>query len=158
MTEGAYVLLSELLSPDRVRVPLTGDTKAAVLEELVGVLRDAGAVGDAGEVLRAVLAREEVLSTGVGDGVAIPHGKSGAVPALTLAAGVAAAPVDFEALDGNPVTLFFLLVGPEDAAGAHVKALSRIARLARRDAFRERLAAARSADEFLAVLAEAEST
>jgi PTS system nitrogen regulatory IIA component len=66
--------------------------------------------------------------------------------------------VDFDALDGRPVTLVFLLVGPESAAGAHVKALSRISRLVRRDALRERLAAARTPDDFLAVLAEAEST
>ena len=150
-------MLSELLTPERVRVPLEARTKDAVLEELVGVLRDTGAVGSADDVLQAVRQREEVLSTGIGSGVAIPHGKAEGVPDLAMAAGVSPEPVDFDALDGQPVTLFFLLVGPESAAGAHVKALSRISRLVRRDAFRERLSAARSADEFLAVLAEAES-
>jgi fructose PTS system EIIBC or EIIC component len=150
------VLLSELLTPDRVRVPLRGSSKQALLEELVGVLAQAGAVADAGEVLRAVRAREQVLSTGVGSGVAIPHGKCGAVPALAMAAGVTEAPVDFDALDGQPVTLFFLLVAPDEAAGEHVKALSRISRLVRKEEFRQRLAGARSAEEFLAVLGEAE--
>lgn len=150
------MLLSELLAPERVRVPLASSTKDAVLEELVGILRDAGAVGDAGEVLRAVRQREEVLSTGIGSGVAIPHGKTNGAGTLAMAAGVAPAPVDFDALDGQPVRLFFLLVGPEEAAGQHVKALSRISRLVRRDDFRERLAAATSPAEFMAVLAEAE--
>ena len=152
------MLLSELLSPERIRVPLRGDSKDAVLEELVGVLRDAGAVASADEVLHAVRERERVLSTGIGSGVAIPHGKSQAIPALTMAAGVASDPVDFDALDGRPVSLFFLLVGPEEAAGAHVKALSRISRLVRRDEFRERLAEAKTPEEFLAILSEAEST
>lgn len=152
------MLLTELLTPDRIQVPLRGASKDALLEELVGVLQRGGAVSDAGDVLRAVREREELLSTGIGSGVAIPHGKSNAVPALVMAAGVAPQPVDFESLDGNPVTLVFLLVGPESAAGAHVKALSRISRLVRRDELREKLAAARTADDFLAVLAEAEST
>jgi mannitol/fructose-specific phosphotransferase system IIA component (Ntr-type) len=150
------VLLSELLTPDRVRVPLRGDSKQALLEELVGVLRDTGAVADGDAVLAAVRAREAVLSTGVGSGVAIPHGKSDRAPELVMAAGVTGAAVDFDSLDGQPVRLLFLLVGPESAAGAHVKALGRISRLVRRDEFRDRLTEARSPEEFMAVLAEAE--
>lgn len=150
------MLLSELLAPDRVRVPLQGTSKAALLEELVGVLRDSGAVGDGDAVLGAVCAREEVLSTGVGSGVAIPHGKSDHAPVLAMAAGVTAAPVDFDALDGAPVRLLFLLVGPDAAAGQHVKALGRISRLVRKDDVRERLMDAASPEAFLAVLADAE--
>ena len=108
-------------------------------------------------MLRAVREREAVLSTGIGHGVAIPHGKSAAVSDLRMAAGRAASPVEFDALDGQPVSLFFLLVGPESAAGPHIKALSRISRIVRRDDVRERLVAARSAEEFLRALQEAES-
>lgn len=151
------MLLSELLTPERVRVALEARTKDGVIEELVGVLRDTGAVDDADGVVRAVRQREEVLSTGIGSGVAIPHGKSEGVAGLAMAAGVAPSPIDFDALDGQPVSLFFLLVGSDATAGSHVKTLSRIARLVRRDDFRERLASASSAEEFLAVLAEAES-
>jgi fructose-specific phosphotransferase system IIA component len=151
------VLLSDLLTSERVRVPLRGTTKDALLEELVEVLRDAGAVEDAEGVLRAVRERERVLSTGVGSGVAIPHGKSEGVAELAMAAGVVPQPVDFDALDGEPVSLLFLLVGPDSAAGQHVKALSRISRLVRRDAFRERLSAARDPEEFVALVAEAEA-
>jgi mannitol/fructose-specific phosphotransferase system IIA component (Ntr-type) len=113
-------------------------------------------VQDAAEVLRAVRAREEVLSTGIGSGVAIPHGKSNAAPELAMAAGVLPSPVEFEALDGEPVRLIFMLVGPESAAGAHVKALSRISRLVRREELRDRLAACANAAEFLEVLTAAE--
>lgn len=151
------MLLSDLLTPERVRVPLRGTTKDALLEELVEILREAGAVADAEGVLRAVRERERVLSTGVGSGVAIPHGKSDGVAELAMAAGVVPQPVDFDALDGEPVSLLFLLVGPDAAAGQHVKALSRISRLVRRDAFRERLSAANNAEEFVSLVAEAES-
>ena len=150
------MLLSELLTPERVRVPLRGASKQALLEELVGVLHAAGAVADAAAVLDAVQARERVLSTGVGCGVAIPHGRSDSVPALAMAAGVTEAPVEFDSLDGEPVRLLFLLVGPDESAGQHVKALSRISRLVRKEEFRARLAAAASPAEFMAVLAEAE--
>jgi len=151
------VLLTELLSADRVRVPLAARSKDAVLEELVGVLAAAGVVADVEATLRAVRQREEVLSTGIGGGVAIPHGKSDSAGGLAIAAGVAAEPLEFDSLDGEPVRLFFLLVGPESAAGLHVKALSRISRLVRREEVRRRLAEAASAAEFMAVVADAEA-
>ncbi|HEX2093542.1 MAG TPA: PTS sugar transporter subunit IIA [Longimicrobiaceae bacterium] len=150
------MLLSELLPPARIRIPLAGRSKDELLRELVDVLHATGEVKDSPGVLRAVQEREEVLSTGIGNGVAIPHGKSPQVSSLAMAAGVAAEPVDFDALDGKPVNLFFLLVGPESAAGDHVKALSRISRLVRSDSFRQRLAAASSAEEFHAIVSEAE--
>jgi mannitol/fructose-specific phosphotransferase system IIA component (Ntr-type) len=98
-----------------------------------------------------------VLSTGIGGGVAIPHGKTPTVDQLVLAAGVSRTPIDFDALDGKPVQLFFLLVGPESAAGAHVKALSRISRLLRRESLRAGLLAAESAEEFLRVVRASEA-
>ena len=151
------MLLTELLSADRVRVPLAARSKDAVLEELVGVLAETGVVGDAAATLQAVRQREEVLSTGIGGGVAIPHGKSDSAGGLAIAAGVSVEPLAFDSLDGEPVRLFFLLVGPESAAGLHVKALSRISRLVRREETRRRLAAAADAAEFMAVVAEAEA-
>lgn len=152
------VLLSEILTPERIRVPLRGATKDDLLAELVAVLHDAGAVADADEILRAVREREAVLTTGIGSGVAIPHGKAAGVEGLAMAAGITAQPVEFEALDGKPVSLFFLLVGSEGSAGQHVKALSRISRLLRRDDVREALASATSPEQFHALVAEAETT
>jgi mannitol/fructose-specific phosphotransferase system IIA component (Ntr-type) len=157
-TVGAPVQLTELLSPGRIKIPLVSATKDEILGELVEVAGSNAAVRDPGEVLRAVREREEVLSTGIGNGVAIPHGKSSGITDLVLVAGVRPEGIDFEALDGKPVNLFFLLVGPEAAAGQHVKALSRISRLLRRDSFRIRLGEATSAEEFYQIIAEAEAT
>lgn len=152
------MLLSELLSADRVRVPLAGRTKDDLLRELVELAtptRDPAAVE---AILSAVRERERELSTGIGSGVAIPHGKTPYVNQLVMAAGVAPEPVDFDALDGKPVHLFFLLVGPESAAGAHVKALARISRLLRRDALRAALRAAPTSEDFLRVVRDSEAT
>lgn len=151
------MLLSELLSIDRIKIPLESQTKDDLLRELVGVAAAPAGQPARDDVLRAVREREAVLSTGIGHGVAIPHGKSSAVGDLRMAAGRAAAPVDFDALDGQPVNLFFLLVGPESAAGPHIKALSRISRLVRKEEVRDKLVAAQTAQEFMDALKEAES-
>lgn len=148
--------LIQLLSPARIRVPLVSRTKPELLRELAEVLV-ASVGGDVQDVLRAVEDREARLSTGIGFGVAIPHGRTPTVPDLTVVAGVTAEPVPFEALDGEPVRIVFLLVGPERSAGQHVKALSRIARLARSEELRRRLLAATTAQEFLDALAQAEA-
>lgn len=149
------MLLTELLTPERIRIPLRAEGKDELLRELVHVVLGEDASED--DVLRAVREREAVLSTGIGHGVAIPHGKSPAVSELRMAAGRTTSPIDYDALDGQPVGLFFLLVGPESAAGPHIKALSRISRIVRRDDIRERLGAARDPAEFLDILREAES-
>ena len=150
------MLLSELLTADRVRIPLGGRTKDDLLRELVGLATAGEAPAVTASVLAAVREREGILSTGIGDGVAVPHGKTAALGELRMAAGAVSLPVDFDALDGAPVHLFFLLVGPESAAGGHVRALSRIARLLRKDSLRARLRAARSVDEFLQAIRESE--
>lgn len=150
------MLLTELLTPSRVKIPLEAADKPALLDQLIELVSNADAVHDLQEVRRSVQEREEVLSTGIGNGVAIPHGKSAGVDRLTLAAGVTRTPIDFAALDGRPVTLFFLLVGPETEPGQHVKALSRISRLLRKESFRQRLSAATDGEDFYRILEEAE--
>ena len=151
------MLLTDLLTIERIKIPLQGRTKDDILRELVAVLGERDGVNDSDDVLRAVREREAVLSTGIGNGVAIPHGKSPVVSSLIMAAGVTTGPVEFDSLDGEPVRLFFLLVGPETAAGPHIKALSRISRLVRRDDARMRLIEAKSAEEFFRALQEAEA-
>jgi nitrogen PTS system EIIA component len=148
------LLLTELLTPDRIRVPLHAGDKAGVLRELTQLLAERAGV-DPAPLLSAVLEREAVLSTGIGHGIAIPHAKVATVQELSLVCGSHPG-VDFDALDGAPVRLFFLLVGPESAAGQHVKALSRIARLVRREEVREALMRAASPEEFNQLLVEAE--
>lgn len=151
------MLLSELLSADRVKVPLGSRTKDDLLRELVDLAIPNSDPGARDAVLGAVRERERELSTGIGAGVAIPHGKTTCVDELVMAAGVAPVPVEFDALDGQPVQLFFLLVGPESASGAHVKALARISRLLRRESLRNDLRAARSPHEFLDVVRASEA-
>ena len=150
------MLLTELLTPDRVVVPLSASDKAGVIAELTRHLVERSG-GTFAEVLGAVEEREAVLSTGIGFGVAIPHARSSAVRELTLVCGVSPSPVPYDSIDGEPVRLFFLIVGPETTAGQHVKILSRIARLVRRENLREKLCEARSADEFYETLLDAEA-
>ena len=147
--------LSELLTPSRIRVPLKSHDKAGVLGELVDLLLP-GSGADREEVLAAILERESQFPTGIGYGVAVPHGKTPALAALGVVAGTTAEPIPYETVDGEPVRLFFLMAGPETLAGTHVKAISRIARLVRHEGVRSRLLGARTPDEFYRVLCEAE--
>jgi len=137
-------------------VPLQVTDRQAAIAALTRMLAGvAGASPD--EVLSAVMERESVQSTGIGFGVAIPHGRCGAVRELTMVAGVSAQPVPFDAIDGQPVRLFFLIVGPESSAGLHVKILSRIARLVRPDTVRQQLLEATTADAFYNIILDAEA-
>jgi mannitol/fructose-specific phosphotransferase system IIA component (Ntr-type) len=149
------LLLTELLTPERIKVPLAAADKPGVLRELTQLLAERAGT-DVAPLLAAVLEREQVLSTGIGHGIAIPHAKSPAIADLMLVAGSAPAGIPFDALDGEPVRLFFLLIGPDSAAGQHVKALSRIARLVRRESVREALLQAPDPLAFHQLLVEAE--
>jgi mannitol/fructose-specific phosphotransferase system IIA component (Ntr-type) len=150
------VLLSELLTPARVVVPLSARDKRGIIAELTRHLTE-NSGANYQDVLAAVEEREAVLSTGIGFGVAIPHARSSAVSELTLVCGVSPERVPFDSIDGEPVQIFFLIVGPESTAGQHVKILSRIARLVRRENLRERLCRAQTADEFYEAVVDAES-
>ena len=105
--------------------------KEEIIRELIGLLVNAGSIKDrdVNKLLQILLKRESLGSTGIGQGVAIPHGKSDCVTKLVAAFGVSRAGVNFDSLDGEPVGLFFLLIAPEDSAGPHLKALARISRL-----------------------------
>lgn len=149
------MLLSQLLAPDRVRVPLTSRDKSAVLRELVELLvRSSG--GSPDDILHAVREREDCQSTGFGHGVAIPHARTPTLSALTLVAGLTTQPIDFGALDGMPVRLVFLLAGPETMAASQVRALARIARLVRREYVRDHLLEAVTSEAFCQVVRDAE--
>jgi PTS system nitrogen regulatory IIA component len=149
------VFLSKLLAPDRVLVPLTARDKSGVLRELTSLLVSV-AGGDEADILHAVREREESQCTGYGYGVAIPHGRSPTLPSLAVVAGVAPAPIDYGAMDGRPVRIFFLVAGPESAAGLQVRALARIARLVRREGVRERLMQAATPTDFWQVVRDSE--
>ena len=148
----------ELLSPETVRVGLVGDDKRAVIEAMIDLLAGDPSVRDLDEVRRVVLEREDIMSTGVGKGLALPHGKTSAVTGNVAALALTKSPVDFEAIDDQPVRLVFLLVGTPEAKSLHVKILSRISRLMNRDDVRKRMLAARTDQELYRAVMEGEAS
>ena len=141
--------LKEILSKDVVRVPLENTEKDKVIEEMVNVLYKAHKVEDRDKVYKAVIDRERVMSTGVGGGVAIPHGKADGVNELVASFGITKEDIDFGSIDDKPVRLVFLLVGPYDQTGPHLKALSRISRLMHKAEFRDQLIKSKTSEEVL---------
>lgn len=144
--------LLDILSPRSVLVGLQGETKEEIIKELVDSLESGAVVTDREKVLQAVIEREKIMSTGIGDGIAIPHGKSDAVTRLAAALGIHKRGVDFEALDGEPAYVFFLLVSPANVSGPHIKALARISRLLKNDDFKKRLISAANAAEIMRLI------
>lgn len=144
--------LLDILSSESTIVGLQSDTKDGIIEELVDSLEVGEAITDRDKVLQAVLEREKIMSTGIGDGIAIPHGKSEAVVRLTAALGTHKRGVEFEALDGEPACVFFLLVSPANVSGPHIKALARISRLLKDDSFKKKLIEATTTEEILAAI------
>jgi len=141
--------LADILSEKTIKVPLENREKSRVIEELVDLLDKAGSITNRDAVLKAILDREAVMSTGVGEGVAIPHGKSDAAPVIVAALGISAEPIDFDSIDKEPVRLIWLLVGPPGQTGPHLKALSRISRLMHMGELKEKLLKATSAEQVL---------
>jgi PTS system nitrogen regulatory IIA component len=133
---------------------LQAATKEAVLAELAAVLMPAGSTDDRGNMVRVLMDRERLGSTGIGDGIAIPHGKIGGLDDLRIAIGRSHQGVDFSALDGKPAHLFFLLMAPENSAGQHLKVLARISRLLKDNVLRKNLMEAKSAAELFNLLVE----
>lgn len=144
--------IEDILAEDMIVPVLRADTKAGILAELAGTVADQHPEVDRTRLLAALEDREKLNSTALGDGVAIPHGKLAGIKRVFAAFGRSPAGVDFESLDGKPTHLFFLLVAPEESAGAHLKALARISRLLKNDEFRARLIEARDADAVFATI------
>ncbi|MBP1729807.1 MAG: IIA-like nitrogen-regulatory protein PtsN [Deltaproteobacteria bacterium] len=131
--------LGDVLRETCVLVDLKGETKELVLRELVVALKQEHLVEDEEEAIRVILERENLGSTGIGDGVAIPHGKMKGLSGMLCAFGRSAKGVPFDAVDGQPVHIFFLLLAPEETAGLHLRMLSRISRILRDAPFRRKL-------------------
>jgi len=148
--------ISDLLVDGLIIDELGGSTKMEVLQEFSGLLQQRGRVPDKEGLTRVLIAREALGSTGIGDGVAIPHGKLKGLKDLVLAFGRSTTGVDFDSLDGQPAHLFFMLLAPEDAPGEHLKALARISRLMKNRELRESLMAADDATEIRRLIAQGE--
>ena len=139
--------LSKLLTTDHIRVPIDADDKQGVITALVDLLAETGDLTDRDAALDAVLKRESERTTGIGYGLAIPHGKSDGCKKLVMAAGKPLKPVDFQSLDKRPVTFVVLLISPPDQTGPHIQALAKISRLMNIEAFRQAVDKAASAEE-----------
>ena len=146
--------IADILTEDVVLPSLTGRTKEDVVVELAGIVARSHPEIDRARLVQALEERERLNSTALGDGVAIPHGKLGGVRQVLAAFGRSPGGVDFSSLDGKPTHLFFLLVAPEDSAGAHLKALARISRLLKSPDFRARLMSAADAHQLYAIIRE----
>ena len=147
----------ELLSPSCVRVPLHSTQKQEILDELVDLLTENGLCPDAASVKRAVWERETQRSTGIGEGLAIPHGKCAALPGLVLAIGKPAQPIEFGSIDKKPVQLVILLVSPPEKKDEHIQALGKISKIMTSSEFRQRAYAATTAAELHALFRDAET-
>jgi fructose-specific phosphotransferase system IIA component len=151
------MVLTQILQPACVKVPLEGTDKESVIRELVDLLDANGLLLDRDVALQAVMAREQTKSTGIGAGIAIPHGKCKAVKELVMALGIAAGSVDFASVDGKPVKIIILLVSPLDQTGPHIQALARISRLMLDEQFKQSLENAESAEQVYGLLSSKEN-
>jgi nitrogen PTS system EIIA component len=146
----------DILPKESIISELLGRSKREVLEELAGALLKQKPQLDPAQVLDVLLERERLGSTGIGDGIAIPHGKIKDLDQLALSFGRSTGGVDFESMDGKPAHFFFLLVAPENCAGIHLRALAKIARFLKNSSIRKRLGAVQTQDGIYAILQEDE--
>lgn len=150
------MLLTNILSPACIKVPLDGKSKEAAISELVDLLDSENLLLDKAMALEAVLLREQTRSTGIGSAIAIPHGKCNAVKDIVMVVGISKNGIDFESVDNKPVKIILLLVSPLDKTGPHIQALSRISKLMLDEEFRQSFENAGSAEEIYELLSSRE--
>ncbi len=144
--------LKKPLTAETIRLDLTGTTKEEIVSEMVDLLMASGHIRDRDAVLKAVMERERRMSTGMQNGIAIPHGKTDSVDCLVAALGIKRGGVDFGALDGQPSNIFVMTVSPDSRTGPHIQFLAEISRPLNDAAVRAKLLAATSRDEVLHLL------
>jgi len=148
----------ELLNTKNILTEFKSEDKNDVINELVDLLKDDERIVDLEEIRKCVFEREEKMSTGVGKGFAIPHGKTNSVTDILAAFGKSKTPIEYNSLDGEPVHLVFLLIGKETLLAKHIKLLSRISRLMNNEEFRKRLVEAESKESILKIFEEEEQS
>jgi mannitol/fructose-specific phosphotransferase system IIA component (Ntr-type) len=151
---------SDFVSREAIRAELAADDKQGVIREMVQALLEAGriAADEHDSIVKAILKREELGSTGIGRGVAVPHTKHPSIDRLVGTVAVSSEGVDFDSLDGEKVHLFFLLISPPDRPGDHLRALENVSRQLRDEVFCKFLKQAKSTDDILQLLDEADDT
>ena len=148
----------EILNEQVVRPNLPGTTKTEIINAMIDLASTQERVLDKEKMREAILEREKIMSTGVGSGFAIPHGKTDAVNDIVGAFAVTSQPIDYKSLDEQPVRIIFLLVGRDNMVGPHIKLLSRISRLMNKEDFRNKLLAAASPAQVLDLFKQEEAS
>ncbi len=146
------IKISDILDPSCIELNLQLKDKTSALEHMVEILARNGKVKDVRALETVILEREKLMSTGIGNGVALPHGKTNVVDRSMAALATLSNPIDFDALDDKPVSIILLLVGTESNVGVHLRLLSRISRMVGSEHFRSQLLAARSIEDAHALL------
>ncbi len=147
--------LAELLTTDLIAAPLKSIHKKGIIEELLDLLDKKGVIKNKVQALEDILTREKHLSTGMENGLAVPHAKSDSVDQLVVAFGIHPPGVDFETLDGKPAHYFFLVMSPRDTSGPHIQALASISRFLKNEKTRENLLKVKSIEEIVDIFNEA---
>lgn len=151
------MVLTQILELQCVKVPLEGTDKESAITELVDLLDAGKLLTDKNDVLQAVLSRESTRSTGIGSGIAIPHGKCKGIKDLVMAIGISRQGIDFQSIDGKPVHIIVLLVSPIDRTGPHIQALARISRLMLDEDFKNKLQNSKSSQELYDLINDKET-
>jgi len=149
--------ISDILDEKLVATNLPGNSKDQIINALIDLVGQSPKVLDKEKMRTAIFEREKIMSTGVGNGFAIPHGKTDAVSDIVAAFGVTAEPIPYQSLDDKPVRLVFLLVGKENLVGPHIKLLSRISRLMNKEDFRGKLLDAKTPQDVLTIFKQEEA-
>ncbi len=150
--------ITEVLEEKLVQTNLPGATKEEIINAMIDLVAKSNRVIDKEKVRQAIFEREKIMSTGVGNGFAIPHGKTEAVSDIVAAFATTARPIDYQSLDEKPVRLVFLLIGKDNMVGPHIKLLSRISRLMGKEDFRNRLLELKTPHEVLESFRQEEAT
>lgn len=148
--------ISDILSSDVIAVSMDVADKEDAIKKIIELSAKSNKILDLEKVTRTINEREKLVSTGVGKGFAIPHGKTDAISDVVAAFIVTKEPIDFDSIDGEPVRFIFLLIGKENLLNTHIKLLSRISRLMNKDEFREALLDAKTSEEVLKIFQDEE--
>ncbi len=159
MSRGEHTLMKliDILQESSIVADLQANTKTEVLEALVNAVAKSYPTIDKREMLNVLLEREKLGSTGIGDGIAIPHGKLPNIPDIISGFGLSKSGIEFDSLDGKPAYMFFLLVAPDNSVGTHLKMLARISRMLKNTAFRTKLLNATSQKDIYRIISEEDS-
>lgn len=148
--------ISDILSADVIAVDMDVADKDDAIKKIIDLSVNSGKILDIEKVTKTIFEREKLVSTGVGKGFAIPHGKTDSISDVVAAFAITKEPIDFDSIDGEPVRFIFLLIGKENLLNTHIKLLSRISRLMNKDEFRETLLEAKTSEEVLKIFKDEE--